>query len=145
MYIPCAILIFEWFVAHRGIAFGIMLAGTGLGGTIYPFVVAGLLKRFGYRVTMISLGLVYGIICAPSLLLIKRRVPIARREAEGTIGRRRRSADGWKFLRARLLYVGVALIAMISLGNFIPSLWLPCEYLILAKNTLKAKSRSVCR
>ncbi len=32
-----------------------MFAGTGVGGTIFPFVMSGLLDKFGYKAAMVSL------------------------------------------------------------------------------------------
>lgn len=52
---PAAILLFEWFQQRRGMASGIMYAGTGAGGTVFPFIVQALLRAFGYKAAMISL------------------------------------------------------------------------------------------
>jgi MFS family permease len=54
-YMPAAILLFEWFQQRRGMASGIMYAGTGAGGTVFPFIVQALLHSFGYKAAMISL------------------------------------------------------------------------------------------
>lgn len=54
-YLPAATLLFEWFQQKRGFASGIMYAGTGAGGTVFPFIMQGLLNRFQYRASMISL------------------------------------------------------------------------------------------
>lgn len=34
-YLPCALLLFEWFSKKRGLASGVLYAGTGCGGTVF--------------------------------------------------------------------------------------------------------------
>jgi MFS family permease len=54
-YMPAPTLIFEWFQAKRGIAAGVVYAGTGIGGATFPFVMQTLLDRIGYRNALIIL------------------------------------------------------------------------------------------
>ncbi|WVQ99021.1 hypothetical protein IAU59_006153 [Kwoniella sp. CBS 9459] len=122
-YMPCATLMFEWFHARRGFATGMMFAGSGAGGTIFPFLMQGLLSRFGYKAAMIALGVGYGITGSIALIPIKRRVPLARYDFSGS-GRQRPKVD-WSFLKRKSMAIGTAVILLTSLGNFIPSLWLP--------------------
>ncbi|WVQ83811.1 hypothetical protein IAT38_005955 [Cryptococcus sp. DSM 104549] len=121
-YLPCATLIYEWFFTRRGLATGIMFAGTGVGGTVFPFIMSGLLSAFGYKAAMISLGVGYAIIGSIALLFIRRRIPLPR-YAPGE-SRRRPRAD-WKGMLSLPLFMGLATILLTSLGNFVPSLWLP--------------------
>ncbi|BEI84420.1 hypothetical protein CcaverHIS002_0410240 [Cutaneotrichosporon cavernicola] len=122
-YLPCATNIFEWFVAKRGLATGIMYGGTGAGGTIYPFVVTALLHRFGYRATMLSIAVSYCILVAAGLFFTKRRVPLVRRV--GAIKKRVRPKPDWVFVRTRAWCIGTTFMTLSSLGNFIPLLWTP--------------------
>lgn len=122
-YLPCATNIFEWFVAKRGLATGIMYGGTGAGGTVYPFVVTALLARFGYRATMLSIAVSFAILVAGSLFFTKRRVPLIKRV--GATKRRVRPKPDWAFLHTRAWWIGVVFMSVSSLGNFIPLLWTP--------------------
>lgn len=122
-YLPCATNVFEWFVAKRGLATGIMYGGTGAGGTIYPFVVTALLHRFGYRATMLSIAVSYCILVASGLFFTKRRVPLVKRV--GAIKKRVRPKPDWGFVHTRAWWIGVAFMTLSSLGNFIPLLWTP--------------------
>ncbi|OCF39448.1 monocarboxylic acid transporter [Kwoniella heveanensis CBS 569] len=125
-YLPCATLLFEWFHAKRGYATGIMYAGSGAGGTIFPFLMQGLLSRFGYKAAMISLGVGYGITGSIALIPIKRRVPLlARHDTVSSSRERQRPKVDWSFLKRKSLAIGTTVILLTSLGNFIPSLWLP--------------------
>jgi hypothetical protein len=72
-YLPAATLLFEWFQARRGLASGVMYAGTGehrsyleicplftfstgIGGTVFPFAMRALLDKFGYKLALIILA-----------------------------------------------------------------------------------------
>ncbi|ODN74829.1 hypothetical protein L202_07139 [Cryptococcus amylolentus CBS 6039] len=123
LYMPCATLLFEWFFERRGLASGIMYAGTGLGGTIFPYIIDSLLKGVGYKATMCSLGVAYAVLGSIALIFINRRVPISR-HAHGGRERRRQGLD-WSFMKSKVFFLGVATILLTSLGNFVPSLWLP--------------------
>nr|ODN85941.1 monocarboxylic acid transporter [Cryptococcus depauperatus CBS 7841] len=122
-YLPCATLLFEWFHARRGLASGIMYAGTGVGGTIFPFIMSALLNKVGYKAAMISLGIGIGILGSVALIPIRRRIPLSRYDHMQS-GRRRRTLN-WQLLKSTTMFIGVMTILLTSLGNFVPSLWLP--------------------
>ncbi|OXG17566.1 monocarboxylic acid transporter [Cryptococcus neoformans Ze90-1] len=121
-YLPCATLLFEWFVKARGTAMGIVYAGMGVGGAVCPFIIDGLLKRYSYKTTMISIGVGFGIIGLISLIPIRHRIPPTSRSHHS--GKRWHAAD-WSFMKSTALMAGLATILLTSLGNFVPSLWLP--------------------
>lgn len=52
LYFPAVTYIDEWFVRRKGLAFGIMWAGTGTAGVVVPFVLQWLLDRWGYGITL---------------------------------------------------------------------------------------------
>ncbi|KAM0751381.1 putative monocarboxylic acid transporter [Meredithblackwellia eburnea MCA 4105] len=121
-YLPAAYLMFEWFSQKRGVAFGIMYSGTGAGGTLYPFIVSGLMNKFGYRNAMLSLGLGYLILGGLAIIPIKARVPLPARDP--TEKRRKVKLDT-KFLKRSPFYAFASAILLSSMGNFLPSLWVP--------------------
>ena len=132
-YVPAATLLFEWFQSRRGLATGILYGGTGAGGAIFPLVVSALLGSFGYKATMISLGLALIIIGHVCLIFIKRRIPIPRHEAVGGRDRRHKGPKiDWTFLRGKAMISGVATILITSLGSFVPTLWLPSAFVVAA-------------
>ena len=87
-------------------------------------VVSALLKSFGYKPTMITLGLALIIIGHCCLIAIKRRIPVPRAEMAG---RRRAAKIDWSFLRGKVMISGMVTILITSLGSFVPTLWLPSE------------------
>lgn len=152
LYTPAAILLFEWFHQSRGMASGIMFAGTGAGGTVFPFIVQALLRAFGYKLAMISLvrphsvspsqrnltsvntsqGLGFFAIGAVAIIPVKPRVPTGRaRTAQGALEPSERSHPrpkaNWSFLRRNTFYAFGGSILLTSLGNFLPTVWIPSE------------------
>ncbi|KLT42180.1 transporter [Cutaneotrichosporon oleaginosum] len=125
LYLPCATLLYEWFHARRGLATGIMFAGTGVGGTIFPFVTSALLQRYGYRATMVSIGIAFAGLNAIALVFVKRRIPVPRRSLASSLKREHRRKTDWSFWRHRSIWIGTAIILSTSMGNFLPSLWMP--------------------
>lgn len=137
---PCCILLFEWFQTRRGFAAGIMYAGTGVGGTIFPFIITGLIDRFGYRAAMCSIGIAFLAFGCLALIPIKRRIPLPRKARSAA------AADGeglgaqteaetmrvprpnLSFMRRPQVWIGAGIILVSSMGTFVPTLWLPCEY-----------------
>jgi MFS family permease len=51
-YSPVVTFLDEWFLRRKGLAFGIMWAGTGLGGVVVPLLLQFLLNRFGFRTAL---------------------------------------------------------------------------------------------
>jgi MFS family permease len=129
-YLPCATLIFEWFLERRGLASGILYAGTGAGGAVFPFLVSGLLSRFGYRATMVSLGIGFLCIGSISLIPVRRRIPLTTmgNPSQRVTPPRRPWRSQWRFLQSKSMLIGGLVILFIGLGNFVPSLWIPSTF-----------------
>lgn len=121
MYLPAATMIYEWFNERRGLASGIMFAGTGVGGTLFPFLLDGLLRRFGYKPTMIALGLGFAVVNGVSLMYIRRRIPLPPANVY------RRPKVHWQHLASWAFVCGFSVMLLTSLGNFNPTLWIPSE------------------
>ena len=101
-----------------------MWSGTGLGGTIFPFLLSFLLSHVGYRATMLALGIGFALINGLALVWVKRRIPLPSRGIEED---RRPTRMDTSCLKTRQMAIGVAVITLTSLGNFVPSVWMPCE------------------
>ena len=52
IYFPSIQYIEEWFVVRRGMAYGVMWAGTGSAGIVVPFLLQWLLDSYGFRVAL---------------------------------------------------------------------------------------------
>ncbi|KAJ6086240.1 Major facilitator superfamily domain general substrate transporter [Penicillium sp. IBT 16267x] len=51
-YMPSVTVAPTWFSRHRGLAMGIILAGTGFGGVAWPLAFRSLIERVGFRNTL---------------------------------------------------------------------------------------------
>lgn len=125
LYYPASILVFEWFVERRGLATGIMYAGTGVGGAVFPIIISALLRRFHYRATMLILGVAFGLIAGVTCLGVKKRVPVSREIGPGPRGRSMFAPD-YRFVRRWVFYVGIAIVFLTGMSSLLPGLWLPC-------------------
>ncbi|KAK4698438.1 hypothetical protein P7C70_g7837, partial [Phenoliferia sp. Uapishka_3] len=122
LYYPAPTLLFQWFQAKGGLASGIMYSGTGAGGTVFPFILQGLISRLGYRGGLIGLAIGYGILGAISLPFIKPRIPLPPKNSMDA--RRARQIDRAIFKRSTFwAFSGCILLS--SFGNFVPSIFVP--------------------
>ncbi|KIM99724.1 hypothetical protein OIDMADRAFT_165885 [Oidiodendron maius Zn] len=122
LYYPIYFFIDEWFVTRRGFAFGIMWAGTGVGGLSGPLIMGQLLEKFGFEIMIRSWAVAVLVIAGPLLWFVKPRLPVSR----GSGGARWK--NGWEFLTTRTFWILQAGNIVQGLGYFIPALYLP-EYL----------------
>ena len=52
LYTPFVLHLDEWFIARKGLAYGILWAGTGVGGTVVPLIMDWSLGKYGFRTTL---------------------------------------------------------------------------------------------
>jgi MFS family permease len=113
-YSPSILFMPEWFVRRRGLAFGMVWAGSGLSGIIFPLLLEKLLSRFGFQTTLRILSVLVFVLAGPFLYFHKPRIPI--------------SAS--RHLSFRFLFNRVFIFYQIgnifeALGFFLPALYLP--------------------
>ena len=52
LYFPAMYVIDEWFIARKGLAYGVVWTGTGVAGAIVPFLLQWLLDSYGFRTAL---------------------------------------------------------------------------------------------
>ncbi|KAF2502604.1 MFS monocarboxylate transporter, partial [Lophium mytilinum] len=107
----------EWFVKRKGLAFGVMLAGTGLGGVTIPLLLQFLLAKYGYKTTLIVWAVILFVAAAPLSYSLRPRLPVSQAS-------RLRPVDFSFLLTRNFLFLQVGNILQ-GLGYFIPSIYLP--------------------
>ncbi|KAI4190420.1 MAG: hypothetical protein L6R41_000800 [Letrouitia leprolyta] len=117
MYCPTIVFLDEWFIQRKGLAFGMMWAGTGVSGVVLPFVMSGLLSKFGFRTTLRAYAVAFLILAIPLLSFIRPRLPLAQTSLQ------RRLDMG--FLRSSTFLIPQTCNIVQGLGYFIPSIYLP--------------------
>jgi MFS family permease len=116
-YFPAMSLITEWFVQRRGLAFGIMWAGTGISGTVLPFLLQWLLNTYGYRTTLRVWALALAILASICIYFIKPRLPITSASSFRPID--------LSFVKHRQFWLFQTGNILQSLGFFLPTLYIP--------------------
>ncbi|RMY69438.1 hypothetical protein D0863_06460 [Hortaea werneckii] len=135
-YFPAIQYIDEWFIMKKGLAYGVVWAGTGSAGIVVPFFSQWLLDSFGFRTTLRVWAIILAVMMAPALYFIKGRVPVSGSSALRPVdlGYMKRAAF-WVFWIS-IMFEGKSNRAGVStatpadsdlagLGYFVPTYWLP--------------------
>ncbi|ORY17954.1 major facilitator superfamily domain-containing protein [Clohesyomyces aquaticus] len=117
VYSPTILFMDEWFVKKKGFAFGIMWAGTGLGGVIIPLLLQYLLNSHGFRTTLRVWSVILFLLTAPLTYFLKPRIPISPTHAPRPFNLSFLLTPTFLLLQAGNILEG--------LGYFIPSIYLP--------------------
>jgi MFS family permease len=73
--LPVSLVIANWFGARRGLAMGVAMAGTSLGGAAMTMVASVAIGHGGWRAAYLTLGLPMIIVLVPLIMLIVRTRP----------------------------------------------------------------------
>jgi MFS family permease len=114
-YYPIISMVNEYWIARRGMAYGVLCSASGVSGAVMPFCINVLLRKYGYPTTLrvMAIGLCVG--TGPLIFFLKGR----------TLGDGAASRTDWSFLKAPRFWIyNVSNFAM-GLGYFFPSLYLP--------------------
>ncbi|HWQ31462.1 MAG TPA: MFS transporter [Blastocatellia bacterium] len=84
--VPHASLISRWFTGRRGLALGVAMCGTAMGGVIWPTASQMLLERFGWRNAYAISGAAVLLIAVPLMLLFLKEPVTAARLSEQPAG-----------------------------------------------------------
>ncbi|KAI5886685.1 MFS general substrate transporter [Schizophyllum commune H4-8] len=119
-YAPIIFYMSQWFLDRRGIANGVIFAGTSVGGVALPLAFPPLIARFGIPTSLrIFAGLTLAILL-PFLPFVKGRLPETHTQVRGPEPRNRK--EWWKEASFLLL---LATNMLHAFGYFVPTLWLP--------------------
>ncbi|KAG8157901.1 hypothetical protein KVR01_012173 [Diaporthe batatas] len=102
-YYPILSMVNEYWIARRGMAYGVLCGASGVSGTVMPFVLQALLAKYGYRITLRAVAVALTVLTGPFIPLLKGRLPPSER---ANIPRMK-----WDFFR--------------RFGYFFPALYLP--------------------
>ena len=75
---PLLVLINEWWVERRGLAYGIWFTASNGSGLVMPFIIQHLLDRYGFRITLRLYAFLSILIAGPATLLLRPRLPVQR-------------------------------------------------------------------
>ncbi|KAJ5611677.1 MFS monocarboxylate transporter [Penicillium herquei] len=116
-YSPSIMFMSEWFDKRRGLAFGMVWAGSGISGIIFPLILGKFLDHLGYKTTLRICSVLLFVLAAPFLYFHRPRIPISK-----DIAHHRLNA---KFMLNPVFIVYQASNILEALGFFIPAIYLP--------------------
>ncbi|KAK7711200.1 hypothetical protein SLS57_008115 [Botryosphaeria dothidea] len=116
-YSPTILYMDEWFAKRKGLAFGIMWAGTGLSGVILPIVMQELLAKWGFATTLRIWAIACFILTAPLVFYVKPRLPLSQTTRVRTFNLCFLYQAPFTLLQAGNI--------LESLGFFLPNIYLP--------------------
>ena len=73
--IPYARAISLWFVRKRGMAIGLVMAGTAFGGILYPLGIQGIIAASGWTQALLAMAALQLFVCLPAVALLVRDSP----------------------------------------------------------------------
>ncbi|KAM3428967.1 hypothetical protein MY4824_007917 [Beauveria thailandica] len=117
-YCPCIAFLNDWFDRRKGMAYGIMWAGTGLSGSVLPFVLQYLLGEYGYQYTLRVSAIALVVITLPVVYFVKPRLPMSQSGAQG-------NPFNFRFTLSQTFMLHQIANIFQALGFFLPSIFLP--------------------
>jgi len=123
-YTPFFIMANEWFIAKRGVVFGIVFAASGVSGLVLPFILETCLDSYGSRATLRGAAVAVFLFVGPGpVFLIKPRIP--RRRGGPSRATTANSLGNVRFLRDPRFYVFAVAIFLQGIGLYLPNIFLP--------------------
>ncbi|KAJ6504693.1 major facilitator superfamily domain-containing protein [Mycena vitilis] len=123
LYLTCISYMSEWFVARRGMANGILFAGTAAGGLLLPLILPPMISKYGSSKTLRILSIAIATLLLCTLPLVQPRLPQTRVHVHGPAPRGAMGPQDW--LRQKSFLVFLAVNTLQGFGYFVPIVYLP--------------------
>lgn len=112
IFIACISTATSWFTKHRATAYGVMLSGAGIGGTVVPIMMTRLVDGIGFAWMIRAVAFLYMGLLPVTIITVQPRLP-----PSGQPFVLRKYIDG--FRNSAYVYIVVASF-MFFWGMFIP-------------------------
>jgi len=76
--VPVSFIVGNWFGRRPGLAMGVAMAGTSLGGSVMVMIVNSLIVHFGWRISYQAMGFAPFVIVLPLMLVLRSAPPAPR-------------------------------------------------------------------
>ena len=73
--VPNMLILTRWFERYRGIAVGVLLMGSSMGGALFPLIVKDVLIDQGWREAMTLVAIIGGVMMIVPLIILVRNFP----------------------------------------------------------------------
>lgn len=130
-YYPILSMVNDYWVARRGLAYGILCSASGVAGLIMPFSLEAMLHRFGAPVTLRAASGLLAVTTGPLLLFLKPRNPntsatvTTNRANDASRSQTPLPRTDYAFLHNPLFWIYSISNIFQGLGFFFPALYLP--------------------
>ncbi|GAB1521354.1 hypothetical protein RhiTH_004448 [Rhizoctonia solani] len=118
LYAPTVSYMSEWFYVRRGLANGVMNAGTAVGGLILPLVLPSIIRPYGTSSTLRYLSIVVFALLSAVLPFIRPRLPEDRARRIATTSRTKWSTN-------KSFWLLLCVTALQGFAYFLPIVYLP--------------------
>ena len=116
-YYPVLSIVNEWWIARRGMAFGVITSAAGASGIGMPLVIEAMLNKYGHRTTLRAIAIAMVVLTGPLIPLMRGRLPPSPASSV--------TRTDWSFVKKPLFFVYCSANMTQGLGFFFPSLFLP--------------------
>lgn len=137
LYFPFLLFIDEWFVTRKAVAYGVMWAGTGIGGLVAPFIIQWGLDKYGVQHFLWGWAVMLAVCLGLLLMFSGPRVPWSGPQSRSLRARLRLFTHGFGFLRTGTFWILQTAVILQGLGYFIPLVYLPDYAKSLGLSALK--------
>ena len=121
IYIGIVGLMVKWFPDRRGFATGMVAAGYGFGAIVFTFPVDSAIKANGYQSTLITFGLIFGVVLLITAQLLRRPPsdwkPLKLAAVQAVVVQTSRQYSPKEMLRTPIFWLMFVMMAMMSTGG----------------------------
>ncbi|KAI1115554.1 major facilitator superfamily domain-containing protein [Nemania sp. NC0429] len=114
---PILTMVNEYWIARRGMAYGVLFSASGVSGSVMPFILQALLTKYGYQTTLRAVAVALTLLTGPFIPLLKGRLPPSEQASIPKIN--------WAFFQSPLFWMYSVSTLLQGFGYFFPSLYLP--------------------
>lgn len=118
LFSPTSLYLDEWFVERKGFAYGVMWSGKSVAGIFMPFLMSGLLQRYGIRTALLAWTATSALLTIPLLILMRPRIPV-----RDTAQTRRRTLS-FSFMKHSFFWMLQVGSVLQSMGYLMPQTYL---------------------
>jgi OFA family oxalate/formate antiporter-like MFS transporter len=117
VYIGIIGLMVRWFPDRRGFAAGIVAAGYGMGAILTTYPISNMLASAGYRQTLITFGIILGVLGVAASLGLRAPRPGEVPDAPDSLHVSRRNWSPAEMLRTPLFWLMFLMMTLMSTGG----------------------------
>ena len=119
-YFPAFLYLDEWFIQRKGLAYGVVWAGTGVAGVAVPLTMQWVLSTWGFRTALRAWAIISVVLTTPAFMFMRGRLP----DQHASMGPQKVEL---RFLKSPVFWTLQMGNIIQSLGYFMPSLYIPCK------------------